>query len=156
MNKAAYEALCQERMQGLYRIALSILRNPADAQDAVQQAFLNAWVHREKAYPGRETGWITRILINECRNIQRHRMRVFPVETVPDRPTFQENEIGLKEAMDSLPEKLRLALLLKYMEGMTEKEAALALNISLTTLKSRLFRGRKALAKQLKEEVKLE
>ena len=73
-------------------------------------------------------------------------MRVFPVETVPDRPTAQENETGLKEAMDSLPEKLRLALLLKYMEGMTEKEAALALNISLTTLKSRLFRGRKALA----------
>lgn len=156
MNKAAYEALCQESMQGLYRIALSILRNPADAQDAVQQAFLNAWVHREKAYPGRETGWITRILINECRNIQRHRMRMFPVETVPDRPTAQENETGLKEALECLPEKIRLALLLKYMEGMTEKEAALALNISLTTLKSRLFRGRKALAKQLKEEVKLE
>lgn len=77
MNKAAYEALCQDRMKGLYRIALSILRNPADAQDAVQQAFLNAWVHRETAYPGRETGWITRILINECRNIHRHRMRVF-------------------------------------------------------------------------------
>lgn len=83
-------------------------------------------------------------------------MRVFPVETVPDSPTFQEDEIGLKEAMDSLPEKIRLPLLLKYMEGMTEKEAAMALKISLTTLKSRLFRARKALAKQLKEEVKLE
>ena len=141
----------------LYKTALTYLGSEALALDAVDEAVYKALCGKWKLrQPEFFDTWITRILINECRNIQRHRMRVFPVETVPDSPTFQEDEIGLKEAMDSLPEKIRLPLLLKYMEGMTEKEAAMALKISLTTLKSRLFRARKALAKQLKEEVKLE
>ena len=154
MNKAAYEALCQERMHGLYRIALSILRNPADAQDAVQQAFLNAWVHREMAYPGRETGWITRILINECRNIQRQRMRMFPVADFPDQG-YMPPDTDLANAITNLPEQLRLPILLKYMEGYSEKETAAALEITVPTLKARLFKARRQLERELKEEVEL-
>ena len=58
--------------------------------------------------------------------------------------------------MDALPDVWRLPLLLKYMEGMTEKEAARALNITQGVLKGRLYRARKALAKRLQEEVELE
>ena len=152
MNKAAYEALCQDRMHGLYRIALSILRSPADAQDAVQQAFLNAWVHRETAYPGREMGWITRILINECRNIQRRRMRMLPMDPLPERPARNMADSSLKEAIHSLPEVLRLPFLLHFMEGYTDREGADAMGLSLSAFKARLIRARKKLQKLLEEE----
>lgn len=155
MNEAAFTALCQEQMTSLYRIALSILKRPADAQDAVQQALLNAWVHRNKVFAGHERGWLIRIVINECRSIQRQRMRVVPVEQVLDKLVTTPPESGLKEAMDALPDALRLPILLKYMLGMTEKEAALALHISQPALKSRLYRARKTLEKLLKEEVEL-
>lgn len=51
MNKAAFEAHCRMDMDGLYRIALSIVRNDADAQDAVQQGLMKAWISREKSAP---------------------------------------------------------------------------------------------------------
>lgn len=155
MNKAAFEAHCRMDMDGLYRIALSIVRNDADAQDAVQQGLMKAWISREKIRPGHERGYLTRIVINECRNIQRHRMRVFPAEKIIKESPVQK-DAGLKEALDALPDVWRLPLLLKYMEGMTEKEAARTLNITQGVLKGRLYRARKALAKRLQEEVELE
>ena len=60
-DKAAFEAHCRMHMNGLYRIALSILRNDADAQDAVQQGLMKAWISRERIRPGHERGYLTRI-----------------------------------------------------------------------------------------------
>ncbi|MBQ8555435.1 MAG: RNA polymerase sigma factor [Clostridia bacterium] len=154
MNEAAFTALCKAYMDGLYRISLSILHAHQDAQDAVQQALLKAWTARAKARPGCERAWLTRIVINECRSIQRQRLRVFPVETLPERPCHLPDST-LRDATDALPELLRLPLLLKYMEGMSEKEAAQALGVTVTVLKGRLFRARKALGKLLNEEVEL-
>lgn len=156
MDKAAFEILVRQNGEAFFRIAISILRNTADAEDAVQQALLKGWASRCKMYDGSERAWITRIVINECRNIQRHRMRMIPVETLPEVKEMPSDESIVRTAVLSLPEKLRLPLLLKYMEGMTETEAAEALHISKGTLKGRLFRARKALEKQLKEEVELE
>lgn len=61
MDKAAFEAHCRMHMNGLYRIALSILRNDADALDAVQQGLMKAWISRERIRPGHERGYLTRI-----------------------------------------------------------------------------------------------
>lgn len=155
MNEAAFTALCKAHMEGLYRISLSILHAHQDAQDAVQQALLKAWAARARLRPGFERAYLTRIVINECRNIQRQRMRVIPVEKFPEE-ACNPPDTSLRDAVDALPELLRLPLLLKYMEGMSEKEAAHALGITVVTLKGRLFRARKALEKLLKEEVELE
>ena len=152
MDKAAFERLYLDMLPGFYRLAQGILRHPADAQDAVQQAALKAWQAANGIKLGGERAYMTRIVINECRNIQRHRMRVIPVEEFREEPYIPKDR-ELRRAIDGLPERLRLPLLLKYMEGYSEKEAAAALGITLPALKGRLLRARRQLAKELKEEV---
>ncbi len=151
MDKTAFAGLYMELLPGLYRLALSMLHNRADAEDAVQQAALNAWQARNRLRPGSERTYVTRILINACHDIQRHRMRMIPVGQVPDLPG-EAQDPSLREAMDSLPEKLRIPLLLMYMEGWSERDIASLLRITPYAVKSRLRRGRAALASMLHEE----
>ena len=157
MDDETYIAVSEAQMPSLFRMAYSILRNRHDAEDAVQQALLNAWKSRDKARPGAERAWMTRIVINECRNIQRRRRRCLPVPDFPEEaaPSAQEADTGLYDAIRALPEKLRTPLLLKYMEGMSEKETAAVLGLPLSRVKSRLHRARKTLQKMLCEEVAL-
>ena len=65
----------------------------------------------------------------------------------------ESTDLELREAINALPEALRTPLLLKYMEGMTEKEVAEALRLPVSSVKSRLFRARKLLKQELNEEV---
>lgn len=141
----------QEQLVPLYRLSLSILRSQADAQDAVQQGMLHAWEKRHQASDeNRIRAWLTRIVVNECRNIQRKRMRVFPVADMPDGAcTAERADDSLNEAIDALEEKLRTPLLLHYMEGFSERDIAGILGIPQTTVKNRLYRARKALRSEL-------
>lgn len=155
-DREEYESTAQALLPTLYRIAVGLLRCDADARDAVQQALLKGWEKRESARPGAFRWYLTRILINECRNIQRGRMRVFPVEAPPAVVTESPEYSALYDALYALREELRLPLMLKYLQGMSEKEAARALGIPVTTLKNRLFRARRALKKALDGEVTFE
>ena len=140
----------QAMLDGMYRLSMSILRRREDAQDAVQQAMLRAWERRAQVREGSFRGWLTRIVINECRNIQRARMRVIPMDELPERTApAQEDDGALAMAMEALAEKLRTPLLLRYMEGFSEKEIAQALGVTLPTVKSRLHRARRALREEL-------
>lgn len=136
-------------LPSLYRVCQSILRAHSDAQDAVQQALLKAWTHRNRAKPESFRAWLMKIAINESRNVQRSRMRIVPVETLPEEAEQISEDWALREAMAALPEKLRTPLLLKYMEGYSEREIASALSIPVTTVKNRLFRARNALRNAL-------
>lgn len=153
MDDETYVRVSQEALPMLWRLSMSILHHRSDAEDAVQQGMLRAWEHRAKGRPGCERAWMTRIIINECRNIQRRRMREEPREAMAEEPAWVPPDTALRDALEVLPEKYRLPLLLKYMEGMTEREAAEALNMTVTGLKSRLMRARHALAEALQEEV---
>lgn len=155
MDKAAFEALYLDMLPGLYRLAQSLLRQEADAQDAVQQAAIKAWQALDRLPPGRERAYFARIVINECRNIQRQRMRQTPVPDFPDRGSPEPNG-DLARAVAALPEDLRLPLLMKYMEGYSEREIAAALGLGVPAVKSRLYRARRRLERTLKEEVELE
>ncbi len=155
MDEAAYIALCEEHLPSFYRIACSIVGNPQDAEDAVQQALLNAWRARDKARPGAERAWVMRILINECYSLLRRRKRLIPTAALPLPPSPAEADTALQDAIRSLPEILRTPVLLKYMEGMSEKEAAAALGLPVSTVKNRLYRARKQLQTLLNEEVGL-
>ena len=154
MNEETYAAAAKAAMPGMYRMAYSILENRHDAEDAVQQALLNAWQHRDKARPGAEKAWMMRIVINASYDLCRKRRRAVPVAEV-----FQEavspgdaEYAALRDLIQSLPQILRTPFLLKYMEGMTEKEVSAALRIPLTSVKNRLYRARAALQKQWGEE----
>lgn len=156
-DREEYERVANALLPMLYKMAMGILHNDADARDAVQQALLKGWEKKEAARPGMFQWYLNRILINECRNIQRKRMRVFPVSQMPENaapanPDYQD----LYQAIRALPEELKLPLLLKYLQGASEKEGAMALQIPVTTFKNRLHRARKALRKMLDQEVMFE
>jgi len=153
MEDARFTELCRERLPALYRVAFSIVRNRPDAEDAVQQALLNAWRARSRARPGAEQAWLMRIVINESRSLLRRRRREFAAEDLSALPAPEAGDTGLQEAVQALPESLRTPFLLKYMEGMSEKEVAAAMGLAVSSVKNRLYRARQALQKQLKEEV---
>ncbi len=153
MDEATYLAMSQAHMPSFYRVAYSLVGNRPDAEDAVQQALLSAWTHRHQARAGAEKAWMMRIVINECYSILRRRKKAIPVADVPQGASAPMEPTPLQEAVRALPENLRTPLLLKYMEGMSEKEVASALRIPVSSVKSRLFRARKKLQAQLSEEV---
>ncbi len=152
MEDTAWAALAEAHLPMMYRLAMSLTRHRADAEDAVQSALLKSWQHRHQARTGRETAWLMRILINECYTLLR-RKRTLPLEDAADVPAPPAPDHSLRESIDQLPEKLRTPLLLKYMEGMTEREIADTLRIPVSSVKNRLFRARKALKALLNEEV---
>ena len=96
-----------------------------------------------------------RIVINECYNILRQRKRTVPAQDALEKADapVQQADPALYDAISALPENLRTPFLLKYMEGMSEKEVAAALRLPLPSVKNRLFRARKKLQIELKEEV---
>ena len=142
MRKSDFEQLYMALYPGLYRLALSILRREADAQDAVQQAAVNAWAAADRMKPGGEKAYISRVVINECRNIQRHRQRITPVDESWNTGSQDVPNTELKAVVESRTETLRIPLLIRYMEGYSEQDTAAILRITRNTLRARLKRAR--------------
>lgn len=136
----------------LYRVAWSILRNDDDCKDAMQEAALKAW---EKRNTLRETSyfrtWITKILINACYDTQRKRRRIVSLDSIPEIP-ISAPDPALAMALATLPEKLRLPLVLVFSEGMTYAEAAETLRLPIATVRGRIHRGKEQLRKELTAE----
>jgi len=153
MDKQRFAEEVQSLLPTLYRVSMSILRSDADAQDAVQQSLMKAWNKREFARAEGFHAWVTRIVIHECRNIQRNQMRVVPMDVMYEQQGYQPPDMDLSEAVHTLPENLRIPFMLKYSEGYSEKEIVVALRLPLPTVKNRLYRARHALEKALRAEV---
>lgn len=139
--------------QTLYRISRSMLRCDADCKDAVQEAVLKAWSRRHtlrdvSLFPT----WLTRILINECRNLLRKQARMIPMEEIEAGVDPAIPNPDLQRALTGLDESLRLPLVLHYVSGFSVSEISQMLRIPSGTVKWRLSRARKALAKELNEE----
>lgn len=133
----------------LYRIAYTILRNNEDCRDALQEAVLRAWEKRGTLRENARFGtWLTRILINECYNIQRKRRRIVPLEEAPE-PSIPPPDPTLGLALQALPEKLRLPLVLQYAEGMEYAEIARILRLPESTVRGRIHRAKQQLRKEL-------
>ena len=135
----------------LYRVAYTILRNDDACKDALQDTALKAW---EKRFTLREEQyfrtWITRILINTCYDTQRKRRRFVSFEELPE-PSISPPDLTLALALQSLPEKLRLPLVLCYSEGMSYEEIAQTLRLPVTTVRGRIHRAKGELRKELGE-----
>ena len=150
MTKKQYEDEVERLAPSLRRIAYSIVRNEHDAQDAVQQALLAVWARRECVEFARLKPYLTRAVMNACRDIQRARQKAIPMKEMPEM-SYQPPDGMLADAVERLPEELRLPLLLHYMEGYKLAEIAGALGQSLLQVTSRLFRARKRLKRMLEE-----
>lgn len=136
----------------LYRVASAILGNCADREDAWQSALLRAW----QKLPGLRNAqyfetWLTRILINECKDALRRRRRApLPVEEVPDAAAPKDDV--LRDALFSLEPELRLILTLKHVEGYSVREIARMLRTTEYSVKGKLQRGRVKLRAALLEQ----
>lgn len=147
-----------------YRVAHGVLRNPADAEDIAQEALLRAYqkFHRLR-HPARFRAWLVRITfrlaLDRWRSARRreHRETLWAqAELQPPLPSTEQLaasnafQARLEKALQELPKRLRLVLLLAAIEGYTLEEVSGMLGIPMGTVKSRLFFARKALAEKLR------
>ena len=163
-------------MGQLYSAALRMTRNPSDAEDLVQDAYLRAYRGYDRFEAGTNLrAWLFRILTNAYINQYRKQKRR-PTETdledvedlylyrrlggselasmsqsAEDELLADVTESEIRDALDALPDQYRIAVLLADVEGFAYKEIAEILDIPIGTVMSRLHRGRKALQKRLLE-----
>jgi RNA polymerase sigma-70 factor (ECF subfamily) len=151
-DREAFEQVVLAKSEPLFRTALAIMGNEADARDATQEAFVSAWrsVPRLRDLE-RFDAWLGRILINECRMALRHRRRVreIPMEAGFDPPA--RDRADFDDAFDRLSVDQRALLVLHHMHGYGVNEIAAWLSIPSGTVKWRLSRARKALASELRD-----
>jgi RNA polymerase sigma-70 factor, ECF subfamily len=173
----AFERLMRRYNQTLYRTARSILKDEAEAEDAVQESYLLAY----RAMPGyraeaRLSTWLVKITVNECLARLRKRSRRAEVihldgteredieasEEVMNQATPQQPEGALLQAearrlleakIDRLPDAFRTVFVLRALEELTVEEAAAALGIPEATVRSRYFRARAMLREALAREI---
>ncbi len=163
-------------MDSLYSAALRMTRNPADAEDLMQETYLKAYRAFDSFTEGTNLkAWLYRILTNTFINTYRARKRRPEEQELDDVEDFflyrrlggleaaqagrsAEDELldwftdtEVKEALESLPEQFRIAVLLADVEGFSYKEIADILDIPIGTVMSRLHRGRRGLQKRLYE-----
>lgn len=142
-----------------YRTACLVLRSPVDAEDAVQDAFLRVWRFRDAipAGDGRRA-WLYRVVVNACLSRLRgdkhwrERSDDGPLATVPAQSDPQHDAEDaalarcLTDALERLPEHLRVPVVLRYYSGLAEREIAIAIQRRPGTVKSRLSEARRRLA----------
>ena len=153
IGQREFVRLIDEKSQMLYRVARTILRSDEDCKDALQETALKAWQNRHRLRDPEMFGtWVTRILINECHTLRRRVRKYLLREEVEAAEASRAPDPQLQWALESLPEKLRLPLVLHYLEGYTYDQMAGMLHIPESTVRSRLSRGRQALRMKLEKE----
>jgi RNA polymerase sigma-70 factor, ECF subfamily len=158
------EALAQT--DALYRAALRLTRNPAEAEDLVQETYLKAFRAAARFERGTNLrAWLFTILMNTHRNSRRDAARepvdvdsevVERAENLPGRAATPEDllldatmDVDVKAALDSLPDTFRTAVWLRDVEEFSYAEIARMLEIPAGTVMSRISRGRRMLYEQL-------
>jgi len=170
-DRAEFARLVDAYSSPIYRLGLRMLGNPQDAEDILQNTFINALTHIQN-FEGRSSlaTWLYRIAANEALMLIRKKKPEVNLDDVEGgdededlKPTqfvdwsaLPEDELlsgegkkFLDEAIRTLPESLRIVFLLRDVEGLSIKEAADALNLTETNVKTRLLRARMVLREGL-------
>jgi RNA polymerase sigma-70 factor (ECF subfamily) len=172
-DKGAFDALVLKYQHKLVKLVMRYVRNPAEAEDIAQEAFIKAY----RALPQFRGDsafytWLYRIAINTAKNAVVSRDRN-PVEYDLDRSNTDESydmqgrmkdsetpeglvltdEIRstVNAAIDALPDDLRTAIVLRELEGLSYEEIAAAMACPVGTVRSRIFRAREAIDQRLRE-----
>ncbi len=170
-DQAEFARLVDAYSAPIYRLGLKMLGNEQDAEDVLQNTFLNALIHLPK-FEGRSSllTWLYRIAANEALMLIRKKKPEINLEDAQagendedlkpiqfmDWSALPEDELlsgegkqTLDQAIQTLPESLRIVFLLRDVEGLSIKETAEALNLTETNVKTRLLRARLFLREQL-------
>jgi RNA polymerase sigma-70 factor (ECF subfamily) len=173
-DQAHFADLAMPYMDALYSAALRMTRNPSDAEDLVQETYLRAY----RGFGGFTEGtnlktWLYKILTNTFINIYRAKKRrpeqvdlddtedfylfrrlggleAVDAERTPESEVLDQiPDAEVKEALESIPEQFRMAVILADIEGFSYNEIAEILDVPIGTVMSRIHRGRRALQKRL-------
>jgi RNA polymerase sigma-70 factor, ECF subfamily len=173
-DKGAFDALVLKYQHKLVKLVMRYVRNPAEAEDIAQEAFIKAY----RALPQFRGDsafytWLYRIAINTAKNAVVSRDRS-PIEYNIDRNDATEESYDMQgrmkdsetpeglvltdeirttvnAAIDALPEDLRTAIVLRELEGLSYEEIAAAMDCPVGTVRSRIFRAREAIDRRLRE-----
>jgi RNA polymerase sigma-70 factor (ECF subfamily) len=172
-DKTAFDLLVRKYQHKVVKLVTRYLRNPADAEDVAQEAFIKAY----RAMPQFRGDsafytWLYRIAINTAKNaiVSRDRnpvefdldmqaieesqsMQARLADTTTPESLLQTEEIRttVTQAIDALPEDLRTAIVLRELEGLSYEDIALAMECPVGTVRSRIFRAREAIDRRLSE-----
>jgi RNA polymerase sigma-70 factor, ECF subfamily len=176
-DHTAFETLMRRHNTRLFRIARAILRDDAEAEDALQDAYLDAYRHIGDFRGSAQLGtWLTRVVINQAlmrlRKQKRDRVVVHfgerdtsegdqtnaevadeRVESPPDATLRGEIRRMLERRIDELPVAFRAVFLMREVEDMTVQETAECLSIPEATVRTRLFRARALLRESLARDM---
>lgn len=156
MDQETFVTLIKQSESTYYRVAKSILQRDVDVEDAVQDGILKAWRKRHKLKDiSLFRTWSTRIIIHSCYDFIR---KTKPLLAFGDDPPEVADPKGepyseLYLAITKLPQKIRIVIVLYYVEGYRTEEIGSMLGIPQGTVKSRLSKGRSLLKEELKEEL---
>jgi RNA polymerase sigma-70 factor (ECF subfamily) len=171
-DKRAFDLLVTKYQRKIFRLLSRLIRDPAEIEDVAQEAFIKAYralpnFRGESAF----YTWLYRIAINTAKNHLVSQGRRAPTSTeteIEDAETFEEadalREVNTPDAMmmsrqvgeavnraiDRLPEDLRNAIVLRELEGLSYEEIAESMNCPIGTVRSRIFRAREAIARELR------
>jgi len=178
-DKVAFELLMRRHNQILYRTARSILKDDAEAEDAVQEAWLLAYrAIGNFRGDAKLSTWLVRIVVNEAISRRRRRSRGAEViqlsgetqeeseaveenvnQTLPEQPEHAARRAQtrrlLEAKIDELPDAFRTVFVLRALEELSVEESAAALGIPEATVRSRFFRARSLLREALSKEIDL-
>jgi len=159
---SGFEELVRKYQDRIYNLCRYMLDDPQDAQDAAQDAFLKAYSNLKSFKPEASLyTWLYRIAVNTCLDYKRKASRTrLTTECIPkDRPSddpsperdCETGEISeaVQSALQKLPKKLRPAIVLREIDGLSYEEIAEVLNTSVGTVKSRISRAREELRRIL-------
>ena len=174
----AIRLITSRNNQRLYRAAWSILKDRAEAEEAVQDGYLKAFAAMD-GFEGRSalTTWLTRIVINEAlarRRTAERRARLYREQQIADIEIYRERFMAstvatespeadvmrrqvarvLERAIGKLPENFRTVFVLREVEGLSVDETAEVLQIPGETVKTRLLRARRRLQQELDPELR--
>jgi RNA polymerase sigma-70 factor (ECF subfamily) len=176
-DAAAFRTLMQRYNQRLFRLARGVLGDSADAEDAVQEAYVLAFTHIDQFREAASlVTWLSRIVLNEAFRRLRQRKDMtaldddnsfgkagiaqvlpFPGAQGPSTPEEDAARAEIRRvlecAIDNLPDMFRVVFVLREIEQMNVEETAACLAIQTDTVKTRLHRARRLLGRSLRQQL---
>ncbi len=162
-DERAFATLVSTHFGAVFSLARRMLGDDSEAEDLTQEVFLKVWTKAGGWSPekARFTTWLHRVTANAC--IDRLRKKVpMPVETIPDQAdpaagaervlSCGEAAARVEMALAQLPDRQRLALVFTYYQGLSNRDAAEVMDVSIEALESLLARARRALKHMLRED----
>jgi RNA polymerase sigma-70 factor (ECF subfamily) len=170
-DRASFELLMRRCNARLYRLARAVLRDDAEAEDALQEAYLSAY-RALGQYRGDAalSTWLSRLVLNECMSRVRktaRRQNLFPIvtaEEMDDMPSSDDNRPDhallrgqlrslIERKLDELPQDFRTVFVLRAVEELSVEETAACLGIPEPTVRTRHYRARSLLREALSREI---